>query len=233
MSTDCLGALSANTPCQIPPPTEHPPPTPKRFNNFGGKVVLRYNQEDVRGVRAGIRTPPRNEFHLPYLTAGVMRVSAEWDERFLIQTGFGRTLRIALGACGHSPEPETRLHSYWETLAPPLGSTSPPIQRCGWRAPTQRGRSNLYTVYRKLQSAAGNPHTWQANINGGRVTQRNLGFDGAQVALAGGELVHKQNPAIFITSAQNITSALRLDHPDKQATPTERSTAVMAAQPRH
>jgi hypothetical protein len=194
-STDCFGAVSGHEPCRIPPPLpppDVPPPPAKRFNNFGGKVVLRLEEEDIRGVRAGIRTPRRNDFHLPYLNAGVMRVSAEYGLRYLIQTGFGRTNRVFIGACGYSP-PDDKLYTYYETLAPPLGGTQPTvIQDCAWLSVAPRGRSNLYTVYRKRQAATGNQTTWQANINGRRRTVRQMGVDGMEVAVAGGELIHKQ-----------------------------------------
>jgi len=154
-------------------------------NNFGGKFVWRYDQNDVRGVRAGIRTPRTHDFWLPYVTAGVMRVSAE-AQRTLIQTGFGRTVRISVEVCGRSPEegPDGPLYTYYESKAVILGE---PITECRWLDKTKRGKSKLYTVYRKVR--APNTTTWQVNIDGRERHIRNMGVDGMKLALAGGEIV--------------------------------------------
>jgi hypothetical protein len=57
--------------------------------------------------------------------------------------------------------------------------------------------SNLYSVYRRNQSATGNSTTWQANINSGYVDDRNVGFDAAKIGLAAGEIQTDPNAFNF------------------------------------
>jgi hypothetical protein len=173
-TVDCFGSID-DTSCdggQGSPP------------NFGGLIVRHEESPDIRGVRAGIQAPARNNFFLPYGNAAVMRISAEYFSS-LAQTGFGRTEDSPVGACGDSPA-DGRLYTYYETKAP--GITGQSVQECEFLEPVARGTSGLYTVYRVNTSRFGNDKTWQVNINGKFQTLRYLAFDAARLAVAGGEI---------------------------------------------
>lgn len=95
---------------------------------------------------------------------------------------FGRTNHMSVAACGNSPS-DGRLYNFFESKDKPTN-----IQQCAFLGPVTQSASNLYSIYRKNSSGTGNFTTWQVNINGAQVHVRNVGFDGAQIALASGEL---------------------------------------------
>lgn len=182
-SVDCFGAVDEES-CAV---AASPP-------NFGGKLLRRDSELDVRGVRAGIQTPTRDDFYLPHGNGAVMRVSAE-NGPYLVQSGFGRSPELPVGACGTSPD-DGKLYTYYESIAPGMGG-NPGVQQCEWLTPVARATSNLHTVYRKLSSAVGNDKTWQVNINGVAKHLRYIAVDGMRIAVAGGE-IRNNSPQYFV-----------------------------------
>ena len=182
-SANCFGPLDDSTACGA---SAH-------NNNFGGLRWDRPTQLDVRGVRSAIQAPSANSFWLPYLTAGVMRVSAE-SGHHLIQAGFGRTYRLPIGTCGDSPN-EGTLYSYFEWM---YGSSN--VEQCEWLNPVAPGSSHLFTVYRKLAAnvVPASTKVWQVNIDSEPINSQYIGDDGMQVALAGGELINANPDPVAI-----------------------------------
>lgn len=195
-ATHCFGALM-DGPCEESAPQPQSLPPTEWVVQFGGKILERLQTPDIRGIRSAIRTPRRNHFHLPYSSAAAMRVTAELGRLHLIQTGFARMDIYTVNCDVPNGWDKNRLYTYWETRAP-AAIAGGRLTLCLFMSQAALGKSNLYTVFRKARSAdIDNDETWEARINGARVTRRFLKMEAASIGIAGGEIGQKQTPAKF------------------------------------
>lgn len=195
-TTFCFGALE-DGPCGESAPQPQSLPSPEPVHNFGGKILERLQTPDILGIRSAIRTPRRNHFHLPYGVAAAMRVSAELGRTHHIQTGFARTDLYVVRCDLPAGWNKNRLYTYWETRRPGMTAAGH-VTLCLFMDEVALGKSNLYTVFRMARSATiDNDQTWEARINGRRVTRDFLKMEAAAKGIAGGEIVQKQYPATF------------------------------------
>lgn len=151
--------------------------------NFGGRYIVENPPvQNYRGTRAGIVAPA--DFTVPDKTNAFMRVVAQKERELLsgiVQTGFTKTgANWEFNNCGSVDF----LVSYWEWSYHNSG-----IFHCGFSDPLPP--ANYRTPYRVNQrSLSIDPlgKTWAGYIDGLLVFSADVGFDGAALVGAGGEI---------------------------------------------